>query len=214
MKIVSIQVGRPREIEFRGKPMTTSIFKSAVQKPVRVGKTNIEGDEQSDLRVHGGPDKAVYAYSFAAYDWWKKNRSDLSLENGAFGENLTLDDIDENRIFIGDSFVVGQAILQVAQPRFPCGKLGAKFNDLSVIKSFTQSRRPGVYFRVLQEGIIQKEDEFKLISQEKIAVSVNEIFELNQQARVSPKRVQEILQLQSLPESWRQDLQELLNSPQ
>ena len=176
MKIVSIQVGLPQVMQFRGREVTTGIFKSPIEGPAHVRFTNIEGDGQADLRVHGGVDKAVYAYSLDAYAWWKKKRPNDTFEFGAFGENLTIDEMNERQVCVGDTFEIGDAILQVAQARFPCFKLGVKFNDHTVIKDFNESERPGVYFRVLKEGHIEAGQEFKLISREKNLVSIWEEF--------------------------------------
>ncbi len=201
MKIVSIQVGPITEIQNETKPVLTGIFKSLVQGPVRVKKLGLENDHQADLTVHGGIDKAVYAYSLDAYSWWKTHRPQDIYANGAFGENLSIDEIQEHEIFIGDTFNVGTAILQVSEPRFPCFKLGLKYNDASIIKRFMQSRRPGVYFRVLQEGSIQAGDELRLTHQEKVLVSILELFEMK--ADVSHERLQEMIQVTALPERWR-----------
>lgn len=175
MKILSIQVGKPKEIVYRGKPIFTAIFKSPLEGPVLVRKLNIEGDGQGNLQVHGGIDKAVYAYSFDAYDWWKQNRPG-TYECGAFGENLTVDSMSEKVIHIGDTFQVGEAVLQVSEPRFPCSRLVAKYDDPSIMKTFNQSGRSGIYFRVLQEGLIDTGSEFKLLKQDKTQPTVYEVF--------------------------------------
>lgn len=204
MKIVSIQVGPITEIQNEKITVRTGIFKSLVQGPVRVKKLGLENDHQADLTVHGGLDKAVYAYSLDAYSWWKKHRPQDIYDNGAFGENLSIDEIQEHQIFIGDTFNVGTAIVQVSEPRFPCFKLGLKYNDASIIKSFMQSRRPGVYFRVLQEGSIQAGDELRLTHQEKVLISILELFEMK--ADVSRERLQEMIQVVALPERWRKKI--------
>lgn len=211
MKLLSIQVGLPQDITYRGKSIRTSIFKSPVAGPVYVGELNIEGDKQSDLRVHGGRDKAVYAYSFEAYSWAKDARPDLNLEYGAFGENLTFDQMSEERIFIGDSFEIGEAVLQVTQPRMPCYKLAVKFDDPAIIKMFMKARRPGIYFRVLKEGNINVGDQLKLVGQEKVRVSVDELFRLTTE-EIPKERLAEILKVEALPESWRSEIKESLQS--
>jgi len=177
VKIISIQVGMPKEITFRGKKIVTGIFKQPVKGTVRVRTFNLDGDKQADLKVHGGRDKAVYAYSLDAYPWWKKARPDDVFEYGAFGENLCVDELPEDKTYIGDTFEVGTTILQISEPRFPCYKLGAKFGDPKILKTFMQSKRPGSYLRVLQEGTIKAGQKFKLISREKKLVSVLEVFE-------------------------------------
>jgi MOSC domain-containing protein YiiM len=201
MKIVSIQVGKLQQIPNHTPAVLTGIFKTPVSGPVEVRKLGLQNDEQADLKVHGGFDKAVYAYSFEAYSWWVIHRPEDSYSSGAFGENLTIDEIHEDQTFIGDTFALGSAILQVSEPRFPCFKLGLKYNDASIIKRFMQSRRPGIYFRVLQEGRIQAGDELRLIAREKISISILELFELK--ADVSIERLREMIQVKSLPERWR-----------
>lgn len=210
MKLLSIQVGGPQDFTYKGQTVTTSIFKSPLKGSVRVREFNIDGDRQSDLTVHGGRDKAVYAYSFDAFDWWKKTRPELTFEYGAFGENLTLDKLDEEKTYIGDSFKIGEAILQVTQPRQPCFKLGIRFNDSSILKTFMLSKRPGVYYRVLKEGLIQAGDQLELIDRETTKVSVSELFGLMTSAALEKSRLQEILQVKALPDYWRFKVQSIL----
>ncbi len=177
MKIVSIQVGTPQEIPFRGKQVTTAIIKRPVSGPIKVKRLNLEGDRQADLTVHGGVDKAIYAYSIDAYPWWKKARPQDVFEYGAFGENLSIDALPEDKTYVGDTFEIGTAVLQVSEPRFPCYKLGVKFGDPKILKTFMQSKRPGVYFRVLQEGTIEAAQTFTLVAREKKLVSILDVFE-------------------------------------
>jgi MOSC domain-containing protein YiiM len=207
MKIVSIQVGLPQEIIFRGKSITTGIFKSPIQGPAHVRTMNLDGDKQADLTVHGGRDKAVYAYSLDAYPWWKKMRPEDRFELGAFGENLSVDEMREDKIYIGDTFKIGDAVLQVAQPRLPCYKLGIKFNDISILKMFMKSGRPGVYFRVLKEGLIESDQTFTLIRQEKFLLSIYELFSLTQGASLDPEKAAEYAQIESLPLQFREQFQ-------
>lgn len=202
MKILSIQVGLPKTIQFKGKDITTGIFKNPVAGPVKVEKLNIVGDRQADLSVHGGVDKAVYAYSVDAYPWWREQRPQDEFKFGAFGENLSMETLDESQICVGDTFEIGGVILQAAQPRFPCFKLGAMYNDLSIVKTFTKSGRPGVYFRVLQEGIIDVGQSLKLVSREKILLPIVDLVTLTQVA-VSPTQAEQCIQIPSLPEQFR-----------
>lgn len=205
MKVRTVCVGRPQTITYRDFNLTTSIFKNPVTHPVKVSHLNIEGDEQADLRVHGGPDKAVYAYSANAYEWWKEyDVRYAELSDGAFGENLTLTDCLDREIYVGDTFQVGSCILQVAQPRMPCVKLTAKFNDPRMQKKFLDSQWPGVYFRVLKEGVLQVGDDLKLIKQESTKVSVVELFDLVRGETLLPKRASEILSVPSLALSMRE----------
>jgi Uncharacterized protein conserved in bacteria len=208
MKIISIQTGLPQTLRYGARDVTTGIFKSPAVTPIMVRTLNLEGDGQADLCVHGGADKAIYAYSLDAYPDWQNLRPNEKFENGAFGENLCIDEIAENQIYVGDTFEVGQAILQAAQPRFPCYKLGVKFNDIKVVKQFMEMNRPGVYFRVIKEGMIDIGDELKLVSQEKVLVSILELFELHDERFPDPERVREILKVKSLSQNWKEMLKE------
>jgi MOSC domain-containing protein YiiM len=211
MKIISIQTGLPKDVTFQGKTVRTGIFKSKIQGPVHAKTLNLVGDGQADLTVHGGVDKAIYAYSLDAYSWWKKMRPEDAFDGGAMGENLSVDQMLEDQIFIGDTYEVGEAVLQVAQPRFPCYKLGVKFNDLNILKMFIQSKRPGVYFRVLKEGLINADQEFKLIGTEKIKLSLSELFSYVHESQIDPSRAAECINIKSLPKSYRDKFQAVID---
>lgn len=158
MTLLSIQVGRPRDLVWRGQEVRTSIFKTPVSGPVRVRTLNIDGDEQSDLTVHGGRRKAVYVYPSEHYDFWRTELNEPDLAWGAFGENLTTRGVLEDRIAIGDRLLIGSAEFVVTQPRQPCYKLGVKFDRLDMVKRFHQSGRSGLYLAVLREGTIEAGD--------------------------------------------------------
>jgi MOSC domain-containing protein YiiM len=175
VKLVSINVGRPREVEWRGKMVRTSIFKAPVGGAVRVSKLNLAGDEQSDLSVHGGADKAVYAYPCEHYELWRAELPGVELPWGAFGENLTTAGLDEESVQIGDRLRIGSAELEVTQPRLPCFKLGIRFGRADMVKRFQRSGRSGFYFRVLREGEIARGDPIELVSAARSGVSVAEI---------------------------------------
>jgi len=154
MKIVAVSVGRPREVEWDGEKVLTSIFKAPVAGRLRVGRFNIEGDEQSDLEVHGGNDKAVYAYPSEHYAFWREQLPGVALPWGAFGENLTTEGLLEDRVQIGDRYRIGSAEFLVTQPRMPCYKLALRFGRTDMVKRFMTSGRSGFYFAVLKEGEI------------------------------------------------------------
>jgi len=158
MKLISIQVGRSRDVDWRGEQVRTAIFKTAVRGPVHVGRLNLDGDEQSDLTVHGGPRKAVYVYPSEHYEYWRTQLPDDTLEWGAFGENLTTEGLLEDRVCIGDRLRCGSAEFVVTQPRQPCYKLGVKFDRLDMVKRFYRSGRSGFYLAVLHEGTIAAGD--------------------------------------------------------
>lgn len=151
-QVVSVNVGRARTVEWHGRAVTTGIWKSPVDGPVAVGDEQITGDEQADLRVHGGADKAVYAYSVENYAWWAAAMPDTSFEPGLFGENLTTEGIDLEAAVVGEHWSIGSTVLEVCQPRFPCFKLGIRMGDAAFTDTFDDARRNGAYFRVVQPG--------------------------------------------------------------
>jgi MOSC domain-containing protein YiiM len=210
MRILSIQVGTPKTFLHRGKSVSTAIFKEVVSGPVMLRTLNLDGDGQADLTVHGGPDKALYAYGFDAYPAWQNLRPQDQFTYGALGENLTFDTLPEDQLCIGDTFALGDSQVQVAQPRFPCYKLAVKFDDPKILKQFMQLKRTGVYFRVLQEGRINVGDELRPLQQEPVRLSVTELFDLAQQPHIAPKRLQEILTIRGLPPQWREEFESQL----
>ncbi len=212
MKVESIHVGKPTPVTFRGKEVLTSIFKKQIPGPVMLRTLDLDGDEQADLRVHGGPDKALYAYGSEAYEAWRKLRPQDSFPPGAMGENLAMTTLPEDEIFIGDTYRLGQAVVQVAQPRFPCFKLGIKFNDAQIISDFVELERPGVYFRVIQEGLVDVGDLLEIDDQEVARVSVLEIFQINSARTLDTQRLREILQVRGLTPQWREKIQDLVES--
>lgn len=176
MKILSIQVGAPAELHYRGQAVTTGILKKAVPGTVMLRTFNLDGDRQADLNVHGGRDKALYAYSIGAYADWRRLRPQDDFAPGAMGENLGVDDLDEGAIRVGDSFEIGAALVQATQPRFPCQKLAAKFQDPHILRQFMELGRPGVYFRVLREGLIRAGDDLKPVERGDGQPTIREVF--------------------------------------
>ncbi|MBL7670834.1 MAG: MOSC domain-containing protein [Bdellovibrionaceae bacterium] len=176
MRVLAVCVGQPKIVLWNEKEVLTSIYKAPVTGAVSVKYENIEGDRQANLKHHGGVDKAVYAYSHDSYAWWKHKLGIESLPFGSLGENLTLDHLDEAHIFSGDVFRVGSSLLEAAQPRIPCFKLGIRLGDQKVIRLFNEYQRCGVYFRVKTEGVLQAGDTFKLISSHVARTSIRELF--------------------------------------
>lgn len=213
MKLLSVSIGKPKSVIWNKKEVLTSIFKTPIQGEVQVSYLNIEGDKQADLTVHGGVDKAVYAYSYDTYDFWKKALKVQELEYGSMGENLTVDLMDEKNIFVGDIFQLGTCELQVVQPRFPCFKLGIKFDDMKILETFNELHRPGVYFRVVKEGKIKAGDSFKLISSEKIKASIHELYQFWKDKNVTTKeRAIELTQIKSMNPKWIEKFNKIANS--
>ena len=162
MNLVSVNVGLPRRVEWRGRQVRTAIWKTPVTGRVRVTRLSLEGDRQSDLRVHGGPDKAVYAYPSEHYAYWARELPGVDLPWGAFGENFTTEGLLECDVRIGDTFRVGSAELQVTDPRMPCYKLGVRFDRDDMVKRFLASGRTGFYLAVLREGDVAASDPIEL----------------------------------------------------
>ncbi len=179
MKIISINTSLPRKISFNKKIISTSIFKEPKNCELQVSKNGIEGDRQADLSVHGGLDKAVYAYSYKHYAHWSKLlKKDFSKNYGLIGENLTIDNFDERKIFIGDEFRISKVVLKITQPRIPCYKITIKMNEKNFMKYFIEHNFLGTYMKVLNEGKIQKGDEIELINRESQTMSVFDISKL------------------------------------
>ncbi len=178
MKLLSINISEPKKIIFNGKELITSIYKTPVNKEVEVGQLGIEGDRQADLQVHGGYDKAVYAYSHTHYSHWSDIMKKSFGEFGLVGENLTIDNFDENDVFIGDEYQIGTTLLQISQPRIPCYKIGIKMNSREFPKLFSQSGLLGSYMRVKETGSINIGDSVELSKRDDSSMSIFEISQL------------------------------------
>jgi MOSC domain-containing protein YiiM len=162
-QLVSVNVGKARTVEWYGRDVTTGIFKEPVEGPVAVNGY-LAGDEVSDLRVHGGADKAVYAYASEDYTWWAATMPERPFPPGLFGENLTTEGIDLAEAVVGEQWQVGSVVLEVRQPRFPCFKLGLKMGDASFKDTFEDARRSGTYFGVVTPGTLEAGDEVVRLS--------------------------------------------------
>jgi MOSC domain-containing protein YiiM len=160
MKIISTNIGDRREIDWKGKRVPTGIFKFPVTYPIFLGTKGVLGDEISDKEYHGGFLQAVYGYSLKQYDFFKPLYPNLEWQFGMFGENLTIDHLDETKIHQGDVFKVGETILEATLQRDPCMKLGLRFNDMKIVKQFWNTTFCGVYFKVVQTGFVKSGDEF------------------------------------------------------
>ena len=213
MKLVSINVGRPRQIERRGKTVRTSIFKDPLAGPVRVQKLNLAGDEQSDLSVHGGVDKAVYAYPSEHYAYWREQLPEMELPWGSFGENLTTEGLSEKDVQIGDRLSIGSAEFMVSQPRLPCFKLGVRFERPDMVKRFQQSGRTGFYLAVLHEGAISAGDSIQVVSAGQPSVSVAEIARLYTADEAEQELLRQASELAALSEDWREYFRNRLWEP-
>jgi len=206
MKLLSVNVGLPRELRWKGRIVTTGIFKEPVQGRLMLRKLNLDGDRQADLSVHGGAEKAVYSYSAGHYNYWRRELADMELPFGMFGENFTIEDVAEETVNIGDRFRIGTAELVVTQPRLPCNKLGLKFGRDDMVKRFLASGRTGFYFSVSREGEVGAGDEVTLIGRDENDVAVPDITRLYVSKRYRPAEVETLrraARVEALPESWR-----------
>jgi MOSC domain-containing protein YiiM len=213
MKLLSVNVGLPREIEWKGKIVRTSIFKASVPGRVPVAKLNLKGDQQSDLSVHGGIDKAVYAYPSEHYPFWRQQLPDMDLPWGVFGENLTTEGLLEETFHIGDRLRVGSAEFVVTQPRMPCFKLGIRFNRSDIVKRFLQSGRTGFYFAVLKEGEVAAGDSIELLEKDEHNIPVADVVNLYRRDATNQDLLRRVSELPSLPKSWRNYFRTRLWSP-
>jgi MOSC domain-containing protein YiiM len=210
MKIVSINVGRPRQISSQGQLVLTSIFKSPVTGRVRVRPHNVDGDEQSDLTVHGGGSKAVYVYPSEHYTFWKQELPDAVLGWGNFGENLTTEGLLEDRVSIGDTLRIGSAEFLVTQPRLPCFKLGIRFNRPDMVKRFHLSGRSGFYLSIVREGEVGADDEVAHVAGSEDSISVAAIFRLYTADDADRQLMQRATELPALSPSWREHFRKRL----
>ena len=175
MKVLSINVARPRIIISKGRRISTGIFKQPVEGPVMLWRLNLDGDRQADLSVHGGPAKAVYAYPSEHYPLWQKELPDMDLPYGMFGENFTTEGLNEDNTNIGDRFRIGEAVVMVTQPREPCFKLAAKFGRDDIIKNFLESGRSGFYLAVVEEGTVESGQTIERIYRDENGVTVGDM---------------------------------------
>lgn len=213
MKLLSVNVGLPREIEWKGKTVRTSIFKEPVAGEVRVSTLNVEGDQQSDLTVHGGPDKAVYAYPSEHYPFWRTELPGTDLPSGVFGENFTTAELLEETVHIGDRFRVGSAHFVVTQPRMPCFKLGIRFNRPDMVKRFLQSGRTGFYLAVAKEGEVGSGDSIELLNRDEHNVTIADVVNLYRGDATNQELLRSVSELPSLPDSWREYFRKRLWNP-
>jgi MOSC domain-containing protein YiiM len=203
MQVISVNVGLPCEVVWQGKTVSTGIFKQPVEGRIRLRSLNFEGDQQADLAVHGGIDKAVYAYPSEHYAYWRNELPEMELPWGMFGENLTIEGLSEDAVNIGDCFRLGTAEVMATQPRLPCYKLGIKFGRVDIVKRFLDSRLTGVYFSVLQEGEVGAGDRLEFISRNENHITIADITRLYVRDTEDLGLLQRVLQVQALPNGWR-----------
>lgn len=209
MRIISTNTGEPKAVHWRGRTIKTGIYKLPVEEPIFIGKYGVHDDHVADLKVHGGADKACYLFSSGHYPYWKERFPVLPWTWGMFGENLTVEGLDESRIMIGDIFEIGKALVQVSQPRIPCFKLGIRFGTPRMVKYFQDYHSPGVYVRVNREGFVSLNDKLTLTEHRKNGISVNEVYSLFSHNKHNKKLREKALMEPFLAESIKKDLRKM-----
>jgi MOSC domain-containing protein YiiM len=210
MKVLSVSVGQPREVVADDRLVRTSIFKSPVAGRIPIRNNNLAGDAQSDLRVHGGRSKAVYAYPYEHYAFWREQMPDVDLQPGHFGENLTIEGLLEDDVHVGDRLKIGSAELFVTQPRMPCYKLGIRFGNPDMVKRFLASRRSGFYLAVATEGDLAPGDAIEIVERHPAAISIPELLRMYLNEGVAAERLRTAIAIPALSDAWRTDLQRQL----
>ncbi|MEL0456879.1 MOSC domain-containing protein [Flavobacteriaceae bacterium SZ-1-7] len=178
MQITSTNIAKPKTIIWRKKEVVTGIYKTPTNAPIFLGKSDVKDDEVTDRKYHGGEFKACYLFSEDYYGYWKNLYPNLKWNWGMFGENLTVSGLDETKIFVGDIYKVGEAKIQITQPREPCFKLGAKFGNQNILKKFIAHGHPGTYIRVLEEGYVKPGDTFTLVERPENSLTTAQLYHL------------------------------------
>ena len=204
MKLISLNVSRPRLLVYKGQTINTGIFKQAVSGPVHLQTLNLDGDRQADLSVHGGPHKAVYGYPSEHYLFWRQELPGIDMPWGMFGENFTTSGLTEDELHVGDRFQIGAAIVMVRQPRTPCYKLAAKFQRDDMLQRFLSSGRSGFYFSVEQEGTVAADDDFQLLKRDEDGITISEMNRLFVREKYNQDLLHKAIRTAALPEDWRE----------
>ena len=207
MKVLTVSVGEPRDVVADDGLVRTSIFKSPVSGRIPIRHNNLAGDAQSDLSVHGGRAKAIYAYPHEHYAFWHEQLPGVDLQPAHFGENLTIEGLLEADVHLGDRVRIGSAELVVTQPRLPCYKLGIRFGDPGMVKRFLVSRRTGFYLAVAVEGGVAAGDAIEIVERHPAAISIPELLRMYLKEGVTRDRVREAIAIPALSDAWRMELQ-------
>ncbi|GGD29506.1 MOSC domain-containing protein [Hyunsoonleella pacifica] len=210
MHIQSTNIAEVRTILWQNKEVTTGIFKTPTPKPIYLGQGGVKEDYVADTKVHGGHYKACYLFSTDHYPYWKKLYPNLAWNWGMFGENLTVNGLNETQIRVGDIYKIGNALVQVTQPREPCFKFGVKFGTQEVLKQFIAHGFPGTYVCVLEEGLVQADDNLKLISRLDKSLSVAELYNLIFSKHKDQQLLKTAISLDVLPERKRKQLEKFI----
>ncbi|MBE0422783.1 MAG: MOSC domain-containing protein [Lutibacter sp.] len=178
MKVISVSLGERKVLNYKGKIVETGVFKFPVNQPIFLGTEDVKNDAVIDRKHHGGIEKAVYGYSQNHYAYWKALYPNLDWNYGMFGENLTISNLEETEIFIGNTYKLGEVLLEVTKPREPCYKLGIRFGTQKILKQYWNSTKCGVYFKVLQTGNVAVGDEMILVNKAENSPTIAEVYEM------------------------------------
>lgn len=211
-RLLSVNVGLPRNIEWKGRTVHTGIWKDPVRGRCRVGQLNLEGDGQGDLAGHGGEQRAVFVYQIESYRYWQEQLKRTDFVNGQFGENFTIDGLSDTAVCIGDRFQIGSAVFEVTQPRVTCYRVGIRMNEPRMPALLTSSGRPGFYFRVLQEGDVGAGDEIVKVGEATERMTVAEINALLYSSNHARDQLERALRIDALSPGWRWSFEEILKS--
>ena len=206
MKIISTNIGESKTVIWRGKQIQTGIYKYPVSYPIFLGNEDVENDHVMDRRYHGGVDKACYLYSADHYKYWQQFYANLELPWGMFGENLTIEGLHEADVNIGDTYQIGEVVIQATQPRQPCYKLGFRFGTQEIVRQFVDSGFAGVYVRVLKKGNVKSGDEIVLV-EKKDSLSIQKVYELLYTDTFQIEAVLKAINDQYIANSCKRDLQ-------
>jgi MOSC domain-containing protein YiiM len=205
-QVVSVNVGRPREFEYNGRPAKSAIWKLPVAGRVQAKGVNLEGDEQADRKAHGGPDKAVYTYAIEDAQWWESQLG-RSLQSGEFGENLTTQGIVVNDALVGEHWEIGTAVLEVSEPRVPCWRLGVRMDDQMFVRRFTEALRPGSYLRIIGAGDLSAGDEIRVIHRPDHNLTIRDVFRIYTRDR---DEIGRLIAIPQMSDSWKKWAESLL----
>src|SRR5262252_239453 len=212
-KLLSVNVGLPRDVAWHGRIVRTGIWKDPVHGRRRVKRLNVEGDGQADLGGHGGEQRAVFVYQIESYRYWEERLGRSDFTHGQFGENFTIEELPDDEVCVGDRYRIGTALFEVTQPRVTCYRIGLRMNEPRMPALLTSSGRPGFYLRVLQEGEVGAGDEIVKVGEADEQMTVAEINALLYSANHSPDRLERALRIEALSPGWRGSFEALLKSP-
>ena len=201
--VVSVNVGRPRDVDRNGRPAKTAIWKMPVSGRIQARGVNLDGDDQADRQAHGGPDKAIYAYATEDHRWWEADL-ERNIDVGGFGENLTTEGIDLTAAVVGERWQVGGTVLEVSEPRLPCWRLNLRMNDTRFVQRFTTAGRPGTYLRIVEEGDIGTGDSIEILSSPDHGMTVGEVAHIFRHNRPAADRLLAVDELSDAWKAWAQ----------